>query len=208
MMGAMDIVETLGAKLVVLVPVGARFADVIAPVEICVQEGLASLSFDLRDLDLLRQVAPLYSTRARLGVHGVVTVDELDAAVGAGARFVLASVADADLADAASRLGVACLPAALTPTEVRLASRLGSGAVQIVPADILGHAYAASLATLVPGVALVPRGELGAYALRQWFTAGAAAAVVGETLTGNAFKGLDLSAFRERCQSFASIAKE
>ena len=160
MMGAMDIVETLGAKLVVLVPVGARFADVIAPVEICVQEGLASLSFDLRDLDLLRQVAPLYSTRARLGVHGVVTVDELDAAVGAGARFVLASVADADLVDAASRLGVACLPAALTPTEARLASRLGSGAVPV---------------SVSPTTA--------AYALRQWFTAGAAAAVVGETLS-------------------------
>ncbi|HSN43677.1 MAG TPA: bifunctional 4-hydroxy-2-oxoglutarate aldolase/2-dehydro-3-deoxy-phosphogluconate aldolase [Propionibacteriaceae bacterium] len=202
------IIETLGSKLVVLVPGGTLFADAIAPVEICVQEGLTSLSIPIADLDLLTQLAPLYSARAKLGVHGVVTVVQLEAAAHAGARFVLASVADEELMGAANVLGVTCLPSAFTPTEVLAAGRLGAPGVQVAPADVLGHAYAKALPGLAPDVPVVPRGELGAYALRQWFEAGAVAAVVGDTLTGTAFKGLDLSAFRERCQSFASIAKE
>ena len=211
MMGAMDItpiIETLGSKLVVLVPDGTVFADAIAPVEICVQEGLTSLSVPIADLDLLKQLSPLYSARAKLGVHGVVSVVELEAAAHAGARFVLATAADEELMGAANVLGVACLPAAFTPTEVLMAGRLGALGVQVVPADVLGHAYAKALRGLTLGVPLIPRGEMGAYALRQWFESGAVAAVVGDTLTGTAFTGLDLSAFRERCQSFAAIAKE
>lgn len=211
MMGPMDntpIVEALGSKLVVLVPDGTGFADAIAPVEICVQEGLTSLSIPIADLELLTQLSPLYSVRARLGVHGVVTVVQLEAAAHAGARFVLASLADEELMGAANVLGVTCLPSALTPTEVLMAGRLGGPGVQVAPADVLGHAYAKALPGLTPGVPLVPRGELGAYSLRQWFEAGAVAAIVGDTLTGKAFKGTDLSAFRERCQSFSAVARE
>ncbi len=203
--GRVPSASSLGCRLIVLLP-SAGLADAIAPCAVMVQEGLTAFSLPVSDMDRLRALSDVFGGRPQIGVHDLRDADQVRAAVQAGASFLLPLVVDADILQAAG--DVAVFAPALTPNEVRQAASLGAAGVQVVPADVLGHGYPAMLTTLVPDVTLVARGDLGAYATRQWLVTGALAACLGEQLCGDAFRGIDLPGLRERCQAFAAVAAE
>lgn len=137
--------------------------------------------------------AAIAAARARgieVGAGTVLTVEEAEAAVEAGAGFLVSPHTDVALVAWANARGVPFLPGAFTPTEVLAAHRAGAAAVKVFPAASGGPAHVAALRAPFPGIALVPTGGVDAGTVGDFLAAGALAVGVGAWLTGHADGGL------------------
>lgn len=73
-----------------------------------------------------------------VGAGTVLAVEQAEAAIGAGAKFVVAPSLELNLIPVCHAAGIACFPGAATPTEILSAARAGADLVKIFPADVLG----------------------------------------------------------------------
>jgi 2-dehydro-3-deoxyphosphogluconate aldolase/(4S)-4-hydroxy-2-oxoglutarate aldolase len=142
----------------------------------------------------------------RVGAGTVLTRDDAVRARDAGAAFVLTPALGPGV-DAALELGLPVVAGALTPTEVLAAVRAGAAAVKVFPASLHGPAYLRALRDPFPDVALVPVGGVGVADVRPYLDAGALAVGAGGPLVGDAARGGDLGALRERARAFLAAAR-
>ncbi|WP_203568096.1 beta/alpha barrel domain-containing protein [Aestuariimicrobium ganziense] len=175
--------------------------------EVMAQEGIEVISLPFGSRSRLNELREMFSHRLWFGMHGVGTRAALDDALAMEPEFVLLEVDDPELVQVGLESGVCVLPAALTPNEVRRAASRGAAAVQVVPGDLLGGTYPASLAAMVPGVALVPRGGLGGWSAGRWYEAGAVACGLDDGLFSDVFPDGNLAHLRERCRTFLKAAE-
>lgn len=176
----------------------ASLDDLIGVIEVLAQEGVPNLSLPA-GLPALEELAALYGTRIRIGVHGPIDTSAEPASL--GADFLLPDFTGADLAASARAAGMACYGSAMTPGEVVSALGLPVTGVQLRPAEVVGPAMAEHLRSLGLIERVVPRDGLIAFTAKQWLQAGASAVCIGRHLLGDALTGGDLAALRDRCRN-------
>jgi 2-dehydro-3-deoxyphosphogluconate aldolase / (4S)-4-hydroxy-2-oxoglutarate aldolase len=94
-----------------------------------------------------------------VGAGTVLTEAQLDAAVGAGARFAVAPSTNESVIRAAREAGIELVPGAATPTEIDRARALGCRTVKIFPASLLGGpAFVKAVSAVFPDVRFIPTG--------------------------------------------------
>src|SRR2546421_12183966 len=142
-----------------------------------------------------------YGSSATIGAGTVRTTSDLEAAVQAGAAFLVAPHTDPVLAARARELGVAYLPGAFTPTEIVAAMAAGATAVKLFPARLGGPRYLRDIREPLPDVPIVPTGGVSAENAAEWFAAGAVAVGAGGSLIGDALDGGSLDALRDRARA-------
>ncbi len=120
------------------------------------------------------------------GAGTVLSVAAAEAAIDAGATFLVAPHLDPAVIRAAAARGVAMLPGALTPTEIFTAWQAGAAAVKVFPAGGLGAGYIAAVRGPLAGIPLVPTGGIDDTNAAAFLAAGALAVGVGGWLTGDA----------------------
>lgn len=138
---------------------------------------------------------------AVLGAGTVLTETDVVQVEQAGASFVVTPGLAPALAEAV-RLGLPALAGALTPSEVVSAGLAGAAAVKLFPASLGGPRYLAELRGPFPDVPFVPFGGVTVGLAREYLTAGAVAVGVGGPLLGDALRGGDLAALRDRAAAF------
>ncbi len=115
-----------------------------------------------------------------VGAGTVVTVDQVDRAVGAGARFVVSPGISRAVVERCAELGVVALPGAVTATEVMAALELGCATVKFFPAGTSGGVPAIrALGAPFGGVRFVPTGGVGPGNLAEYLALSSVAAVGG-----------------------------
>ena len=131
-------------------------------------------------LDHLRSCADAVSRSGIvLGMGTVLTAEQAAAAIDAGARFLVTPGIRPDVAAVAAANSMPVFLGALTPTEVAEAVDLGSRAVKIFPASIVGPKYLSDLQGPYPGVEFLPSGGIGPGNARAYLDAGALAVCAG-----------------------------
>lgn len=199
--------RTAAAKLIVVVR-APDAADYDRVLDVLVEAGIRSVELTLTTpgtLERLPELLVRYGAEADIGVGTVVDGEQLNAAVRAGAHYLVTPVADRDLVTAATGAGVPIVPGGLTPTELFGAWRAGAAAVKIFPANVVGPGYLKDLRAPFPGIAAVPSGGVDLAGAKAWLTAGAAAVSVGGPLLGDALRGGDLVALRDRTSEFVAV---
>src|SRR5918994_296162 len=73
-----------------------------------------------------------------VGAGTVLSKKQAEAAITAGAQFVVSPSSELELIPICHSADVACFPGAATPTEIYAAARAGADLVKIFPADCLG----------------------------------------------------------------------
>jgi 2-dehydro-3-deoxyphosphogluconate aldolase/(4S)-4-hydroxy-2-oxoglutarate aldolase len=119
------------------------------------------------------------------GAGTVLDVAGADAAIDAGAAFLVAPGVDVAVIEAAAARGVPMLPGAFTATEVLTAWRAGAAAIKIFPAGPAGPGYLAALRGPLGDLPLVPTGGIDDRNAGAFMAAGAIALGVGGWLTGS-----------------------
>ena len=140
------------------------------------------LTFTTPDLPRHLERAASGDTGAVVGAGTVQTAAQAQAAVDAGAQFLVTpgqGPEAAAIVAAAHDAGTPIVLGAFTPSEVMTAVALGSDAVKIFPAHHLGPKYLKDLGGPFPGVPLVPSGGVNAGNARQFLEAGALAVSAG-----------------------------
>ncbi len=177
--------------------------DVVGPIEVMIQEGLRTFSLPIGHEDT-EDIIAIFGARARFGVHGAMTGEAIES-IREWAGFALAHVLEEGAVAAAREAEIPLWGQAMTPAEIREVLALGATGAMLFPADVVGHVMAERLRTLGLAEHVIPRGGIGAFSATEWMKAGAPAACVDTTLLGDALRGGDLGALRDRCGSFVKV---
>lgn len=108
-----------------------------------------------------------------VGAGTVLDTEQAERAVRAGAQLLVSPVADPEIVRAASRLGVAVMPGAHTPTELFQAHRAGAPLQKLFPAPAGGPSFVRAVLGPLPFLNIVPTNGVDAGNARAWLEAGA-----------------------------------
>ncbi|MET9730277.1 bifunctional 4-hydroxy-2-oxoglutarate aldolase/2-dehydro-3-deoxy-phosphogluconate aldolase [Streptomyces sp. NPDC006458] len=121
-----------------------------------------------------------------VGAGTVVTAEQAERAVAAGARFVVSPGFDAEVVGKCRELGVPVVPGAATATELMRALRAGLDTVKLFPAEALGGpAILRALAAPFPQVRFVPTGGITHERMADYLSAPAVLAVGGSWMAAS-----------------------
>ncbi|MEU5911376.1 bifunctional 4-hydroxy-2-oxoglutarate aldolase/2-dehydro-3-deoxy-phosphogluconate aldolase [Micromonospora sp. NPDC047527] len=222
----MNLIDELRTHRLLAIVRGPDPAAALASVLTLAESGVALVEVSLTSADalgIIRSARVALGPDFALGAGTVLTVEDARAAADAGAGFLVTpalapSVTEAGrlglpvLAGAltpteAGRLGLPVLAGALTPTEVVQAASAGATAVKLFPASLGGPGYLGALRDPFPDTAFVPVGGVDADSVRGYLDRGAVAVGVGSPLLGDAVRGGDLAALRERAATFLAVVR-
>jgi 2-dehydro-3-deoxyphosphogluconate aldolase / (4S)-4-hydroxy-2-oxoglutarate aldolase len=142
-----------------------------------------------------------------VGAGTVLTVQQAERAVKAGARFLVSPVADPKIIAAARSLGVAMMPGVHTPTEMTTAHRAGAPLLKLFPAPTGGPAWLRSVLAPLPFLRVVPTNGVDEGNLATWLAAGAwAVGLVGTLFVAEDLERRDFKAIESRARSFRAAA--
>jgi 2-dehydro-3-deoxyphosphogluconate aldolase/(4S)-4-hydroxy-2-oxoglutarate aldolase len=179
-----------------------------AVVDVLLENGIRSLELTLTTkgaLEVVERLAARVPDDTDLGMGTVLTADEVDRAVDAGARFVVSPSVVPAVIEAATRHGIASYPGAFTPTEIHTAWTAGASAVKLFPGGALGPEYLKAVRAPLPDIPLVPTGGVAVEAVGAWLDAGAVALGLGGPLIGDALApDGDLDALAQRARAIAA----
>ncbi|MEK7685492.1 MAG: bifunctional 4-hydroxy-2-oxoglutarate aldolase/2-dehydro-3-deoxy-phosphogluconate aldolase [Verrucomicrobiota bacterium] len=132
--------------------------------------------------EIIRLLCELAGDRANVGAGTVCSLASLEAALEAGAGFIVTPVVAGEVIAECVKRQVPVFPGAMSPTEIHLASQLGGTLVKVFPSDQLGPAYIKSLKAPFPNLRLMPTGGVTVETLTAYKRAGAEAFGVGSPL--------------------------
>ncbi len=133
-------------------------------------------------IELIREIAPSLPPDVVLGAGTVLDAETAQAAIEAGARYVVSPVFREEVLRACHRFDVAALPGCFTPTEILGAWEAGADVVKVFPATALGPGYFRDLRGPFPQLRLMPTGGVSLANAGEWIRAGAVAIGVGTAL--------------------------
>lgn len=134
-------------------------------------------------LDLIRTLAREYKNQVLVGVGTVLSREDAERSVEAGAEFVVCPGFDPAIVTRVRALGRAIMPGALTPTEVLGAWNAGAHVVKVFPCSAMGGApYLQALRGPFPHIKLMPTGGVDVATAGDYIRAGACALGVGGKL--------------------------
>jgi len=134
-------------------------------------------------LRVMEQVVEQFGESVLLGAGTVLDSETCRAALLAGAEFIVTPSLDVKVIETSRRYSKACIPGALTPTEIVTAWQAGADMVKVFPCGPVGGPnYLRSLRGPLPQIDFVPTGGIDLESTPDYIRAGAAAVAVGGEL--------------------------
>jgi 2-dehydro-3-deoxyphosphogluconate aldolase/(4S)-4-hydroxy-2-oxoglutarate aldolase len=130
----------------------------------------------------IREACAKLDDRALIGVGTVLDEATCQAAIDAGAQFVVSPICRRELVNVAHKSDKPIMLGAYTPTEAQLAHEAGSDFIKIFPADSLGPNYIKSLRAPLPHLKIVPTGGVDLKTIGEFLKAGCVAVGAGSSL--------------------------
>jgi 2-dehydro-3-deoxyphosphogluconate aldolase / (4S)-4-hydroxy-2-oxoglutarate aldolase len=157
----------------------ANLADAVRAAGILLRAGLRVVELTTTTPDWVVGLAGLRRAHpeAVLGVGTVMTAEDAQRAVEAGADFLVSPCPAEAVRLVASRTATVFLEGGLTPAEVCAAA--ARGIAKLFPAHVGGPAYLRSMLAVLPGARIVPSGGIALSEVPEYLAAGAFAVGVG-----------------------------
>jgi 2-dehydro-3-deoxyphosphogluconate aldolase/(4S)-4-hydroxy-2-oxoglutarate aldolase len=132
--------------------------------------------------DMIGAISRALGDRVLVGAGTVLDAATAQAALDAGARFLVSPHTDADLVNEFARRGVPWIPGAFTATEVLTAWRAGAVVVKLFPAGSVGPGYIKDLLGPLRDIPLLPTGGVTLDNAESFLRAGAWGLGMGSAL--------------------------
>ena len=188
-------------------------ADQIAPVVTAARDGgLTNLEITMNTpgaVDQIRAALKIAGSALNIGAGTVTNLDLLDAALAAGASFIVTPIVGTRVIERCVKLGVPIFPGAFSPTEIFKAWELGATMVKVFPAETLGPGFIKNVKAPCPQLRLMPTGGVDLTTLEAYKKAGADAYGVGSPLfRPERLAAADWPWLQQQCAQFAQAARE
>jgi 2-dehydro-3-deoxyphosphogluconate aldolase/(4S)-4-hydroxy-2-oxoglutarate aldolase len=133
-------------------------------------------------LSVISSLANQYNGELNVGAGTVCSLDDLAAAVNAGANFIVTPIFKAEVVKKCVSMEVPIFPGAFSPTEIYEAWELGASMVKLYPASVVGPAYVSAVLAPLNKVKLMPTGGIHLSNMLAFMKAGAASLGIGSEL--------------------------
>ncbi len=179
--------EVLTHKIVAVV----RLDDYRRAVEVAqalASGGVSVLEFTLTGkgaIEAISTVRGALGDTVCVGVGTVLQAEDAQAAIDAGAQFVVTPAVRKAVIAACVNRNTLVLSGGFTPTELLEAYEAGSELVKLFPAQQGGPRYLKDVLAPLPFLKLVPTGGVSAENAREYLAAGAVALGIGGNLVSN-----------------------
>ncbi len=181
-----DVLERLRRVKVVPVLRSATVADAVETAQGLARGGMSVIELTFSTPGVLDAIRELSADPALLvGAGTVMTPAQAEAAVEAGAEFLVSPVWLPWLPALARSLSVEAIPGSASPSEIWRAHLAGAAAVKVFPiARLGGAAYIRDLLAPMPELTLMATGGVDLHGALELLSAGCAAVGVGTISTG------------------------
>jgi len=170
----------------VIAVVRAKRADQAVPLaEALVAGGVIAVEITMTTpnaIAAIKEASDKLGDRALIGVGTVLDEATCQAAIDAGAQFIVSPICRRELVPIAQKAGKPIMLGSYTPTEAQLAHEAGSDFIKIFPADTLGPNYIKALRAPLPHLKIGPTGGVDLKTIGDFFKAGVAAVGAGSSL--------------------------
>lgn len=121
----------------------------------------------------ISKIAQVYTDKVCVGAGTVMTVEQVRAAIDAGAQYIISPNVDEDVIKETKKLGKVSIPGAFTPTETALAYKYGADIVKLFPAGELGASYIKAVKAPLKHIPVVAVGGVNPENCIEFIKAGA-----------------------------------
>ena len=191
---------------------GATTEQLMPVVEVAVEAGLCTLEITLNRMEALVQIEQIrkaFGHAIELGAGTVLKADAAEAAIAAGASFIVTPAVLPEVIEVCRRRGIPVFPGALTPTEILYAHQAGAAMVKVFPASVLGPEYIRAVRGPFPDIPLLLTGGVTVESVPEYFRAGAnAVGIGGEIFKREWMESRNLSAIKEAAGAFIEAVKK
>jgi 2-dehydro-3-deoxyphosphogluconate aldolase/(4S)-4-hydroxy-2-oxoglutarate aldolase len=168
--------------------------------------GLRAVELTLTTPDILSRLADASTdSGAVIGVGTVLTAEDAETAIDAGAQFLVTPAVREAVAGVGAARNIPVIMGAYTPTEVMAAVDLGAAAIKIFPARQGGPDYLRDLRGPFPGLALIPSGGINTGNAASYLAAGAIAVTAGtDVVAPDLVAAADWTVITDRAKGFVA----
>ena len=175
---------------------------------------LMEVTFDQADPDCIQKTSRAIESLCDaiggdmvIGAGTVMSTRQVDAAIAAGARYIISPNTSARVITYTKEKGVVSIPGAMTPSEMALAHDCGADFVKVFPAGDLGVAYMKNVMAPLSHIQFIATGGVGASNFAEYLEAGFVGAGIGGFLSDkNLLKAGDFDEFTRRAKILADVA--
>lgn len=133
-------------------------------------------------LEMIGAIKAAFGDRMLVGAGTVLDIETADAALAAGATYIVSPHTDPTLIGAMAERGIPCVPGAFTATEVLTAWRAGATLVKLFPSGPVGPGYLRDLRGPLRQVPFLPTGGVTLDNAPAFIAAGAWGLGIGSAL--------------------------
>lgn len=133
-------------------------------------------------LAVIRRLRAMHGPTVIIGAGTVLDVPTANAAIDAGADFLVSPATDPDVIACGRRHGKVVIPGAFTATEILAAWKAGADFVKVFPVDAVGPAYLQAIRRPLPNIRLLATGAIAVEQAAEFLQAGACGLGVGGSL--------------------------
>ena len=157
----------------------------------------------------IREASARLGNRALIGVGTILKPYDCQAAIDAGAEFIVTPICRTELVPLAHHANRPIMLGAYTPTEAQLAFEAGADLIKVFPADNLGPAFIKALRAPLPHLQIVPTGGVDLSNIGEFLKAGCFAVGVGGSLvSGKLLQAGDWAGLTKLAAQFVEAAKQ
>ena len=190
----------------------SKMEQVLPVCEALVAGGVLNLEITLtvpNALHAIRATRERFGGEVVVGAGTVLHAAHCQAAISAGADFIVSPITKLDLIPVAQAAQCPVMIGAYTPTEAQAAHEAGADFVKIFPADKLGPGYIRNIRGPLPHLRIVPTGGVDLQTAPEFLKAGCVALGVGGPLIKPEFlKTGNWAELTKLAREFVRVVKE
>lgn len=159
--------------------------------------------------DAVRKIALLseaFSGRMLIGAGTVLTPEQADAAVNAGASYLLSPSLDRSVIDRAIARDVVIIPGVMTPTEAQNAMLWGADMVKLFPMGALGISYIKAIRAPLSHIPMIAMGGVNEQNLREHLAVCEGVGIGSGICNRALLDAKDYAEITRRARAFAELA--
>lgn len=136
-------------------------------------------------VETITSLKTLFGNDMLIGAGTVITLEQVQAASGAGADFILAPNTDREVIELAKSMNLVAIPGAFTPSEIMTAWNAGADIVKLFPAANLGIPYIKAIRGPINHVPLMAVGGVDETNIKAFLDNGYMSCGIGSNIVRN-----------------------
>lgn len=180
-----SIVNEITKRKAVAVIAIKELDTLVSVVDALLEGGISVMEITLRVPNAIQLIEDFVKQNKKdvlVGVGTVLNPKDAEAAIKAGARFVVSPIFKKEIIEKAHEYDVPAMPGCFTPTEIQTAYEAGADVIKVFPADVLGMSFFKGVLAPMPHIRMMPTGGVTLTNAGEWIKVGACAVGLGAAL--------------------------